>query len=560
MTISRRDFLGATAGAGIASLLAGCGAASPTVRSRPSLDLLIRGAGVLDGTGAAEISADVGIRDGKIAAVGNLGEASAGRIIAADGLKLTPGFIDIHSHVDTDIFLDPRSESKVRQGVTTEVSGQDGESPAPLGGTGMDRSLQEFRERYGIDCPYRDMAGFFDAIERKGTSQNLVSLIGLGTIRGAIVGFDNRPPTADELRAMQREVSLAVEQGCWGASTGLEYTPGSFASADELASVILAAPQRYRLYSTHLRNEADRLLEAIEEAISIARSSGSRLLVSHLKAQNKSNWDKSEKALRLLDDALTSGLQVYADRYPYLAFNTGLMSLFPIWSREGGTEKFLGRLRDASLRSRIEEEVTRKVMGLSSWDAVMIGSVRLREDKVYQGRTVQQIAAEHHVDPYEFIVDLLLREEGGAGMVGFGMDEEGTEKVLAWKNACVASDGGAYSPSRPDTQPHPRCYGTFPRAIAYYQRERQITTLPDMIRKMTALPAEVLGVKDRGVISPGKAADLVLFDYARIADRATFVEPHRFPEGILYVIVNGIPVVDGGRQTGALPGRVLRSS
>jgi N-acyl-D-amino-acid deacylase len=309
-----------------------------------------------------------------------------------------------------------------------------------------------------------------------------------------------------------------------------------------------------------MRNEADQLLEAIEESMTIARSSSSCLLVSHLKAQNKTNWTKQEKVLRMLDDAIASGMRVYADRYPYVAFNTGLMSLFPIWSREGGTDKFLARLRDVGLRSRLEEEVTRKVMGLSSWDAVMIGSVHLPEDRQFQGKSVQQIAAELHVHPYEFTVDLLLREGGGAGMVGFGMDEAGTEMVLAWKNACVASDGGAYSPSRPDTQPHPRSYGTFPRAIGHYQRERRITSLPDMIRKMTALPAEVLGIKDRGVIVPGKAADLVIFDYERIADRATFVDPHRFPDGIPFVFVNGIPVVDCGRQTGALPGKVLRSS
>lgn len=554
---TRRAFLGTLAGAGASALLSGC-ASSPLVTTRSALDIVILGGMVLDGTGAGEQRWDVGIRDGRVAALGNLSSTTADRVIDAAGLKVVPGFIDIHSHTDLGLFLDPLAPSKVRQGVTTEVAGQDGDSPAPIGGTGMAETLEQFHRRFGFACPYRDMDGFFTALAARGITQNFISFVGLGTLRAVHVGFDDRPAADAERRAMQHAARTAIDQGCRGASTGLEYTPGSFATESELADVMGAIPEPWRLYATHMRNEDNRLLEAITEAIAIARRSGSRLLVSHLKAQNKANWPKQEVALRMLDDALASGLNVHADRYPYIAFNTGLTNLFPLWSRDGGTDRFLERLKDPTLASRLREEVQRKVDGLGSWDAVLISSVRSEENARYQGRTIQQIARDEAVDPYEFVVALQTREQASVGMVGFGMDEAGTEMVLAWKNTIVASDAGARSPGD-GSWPHPRAYGTFPRAIAHYQRDRGITTLPDMIRKMTGLPADVLGLRDRGTIAQGKAADIVVFDHARIADRSLFTDPHRFPDGIPWVIVNGTVVVSNGTQTSATPGKVLRS-
>jgi len=553
--ITRRRFLGAVAGAGSAALLSGC--APSLLQTRPALDLLIVNGTVIDGTGAEGRRVDVGVREGRIVVVGNIPDATAARRIDATGLVLVPGFIDIHSHSDLNLLKDPFAPSKVRQGVTTEVTGQDGESVAPLGGSDMPRLLEEFRKEFGYDCPYRDMNGFFTLLESTGITQNIVSMVGLGTLRAVAVGFDDRPATREEIVAMGAAAVLAIEQGCRGASTGLEYTPGSFASTQELAALVGLLPAGHRLYATHMRNEDNNLLEAIQEAITIARTGGARLQVSHLKAQNKGNWPKQETALKILDKAIASGLEVHADRYPYVAFNTGLANLFPLWAREGGTKKFLGRLNDVSIRERIQADVRRKVDGLGSWDSVMISSVRNEGAKKYQGRTLQQIAAEEGVDPYEFSVALLQREDGDVGMVGFGMDEAGTEMVLAWKNAMVASDAGPHSPGD-GSWPHPRSYGTFPRAIAHYQRLRKITTLPDMIRKMTSLPAGKLGLKDRGVIGEGKAADLVLFDYEKIEDRSTFTDPHRYPDGIPYVFVNGVAAVDGGVQTSAKPGRVLR--
>ena len=559
-TISRRKFLAGLAATGAASALAGCSHAPGTGAAvRSAFDLLIVDGTLIDGTGGAARRADLGIRGGRIAAIGALRGSSADRVIDAAGLTVVPGFIDIHSHADTELLVAPKAESKVRQGVTTEVSGADGGSAAPVGGPERERQLRDFREEYGFECPYTDMDGYFRALERNGTAQNIVSTIGLGTVREAVVGMDDRPATPDELRRMQEEVLRAVEQGCWGVSTGLEYTPGSFATEQEIAAVTGVLPERYRLYSSHIRNEDNTLLEAIEEAVRICRAAGARLQVAHLKASYRANWHKQEPALRLLDRALAEGMSIHADRYPYVAYSTDLAALFPLWAREGGRERFLGRLRDPGQRERIRGEVLRKVNGLGSWDAVMVTSVRTADNRRWQGMTVQQCAEAAGADPYDWAVQLLLAEQAEVGMVGFGMDEEGTAMVLAWRNTMVASDGGSYSPTRSTSRPHPRAYGTFPRAIARYQREMKIVSLEEMIRKMTSLPAEQLGLRQRGVLAEGKAADVVVFDYQRIEDRATFVEPHQFPAGIPYVVINGVPVVDGDRQTEALPGKVLRS-
>ena len=294
--LSRREFLSATV-AGMATGIVGCAARTPAIRADMPFDTIIKNGTVIDGSGSDGIRADVGLKNGVITAIGDLQSAQATRIIDATGLTVVPGFIDIHSHVDKELFTYPKAESKVRQGVTTEVTGMDGESEGPLGGPELERKLSVFKEDYGFECPYRDIAGFLQLLEQKRMAQNILTYVGLGSVREVVVGLDNRPATDDEIKEMQRVVVSAIEQGAWGVSTGLEYTPGSFASAEELARVISAVPEPYRVYATHMRNEDDRVLEAIEEAITIARTSGARLQISHLKAQNKSNWDKQKRAL-----------------------------------------------------------------------------------------------------------------------------------------------------------------------------------------------------------------------------------------------------------------------
>jgi N-acyl-D-amino-acid deacylase len=544
---SRRTFLQTSSAFGVGTILSSC-SAGLFVSQRNQFDLLIKNGAVIDGTGTNEFIADVGIRDGMIKAIGKIESTSADRILNATGHKVVPGFIDIHTHTDSAILRLPTADSKLRQGVTTEIGGADGDSRAPR------KKKDEDDERL-----YTDFDGFFNHLQQKGSAQNFASMVGLGTIREVIVGEDDRPATPDEMEAMKREVVKAIEQGCVGVSTGLEYTPGSFASTEELWEVTKAAPEPFRLYASHMRNEDNTLLEAINEAISICRNSGARLQVSHLKASYKVNWYKQEIALKMLDDAIAEGIEVHADRYPYIAYQTGLANLFPLWSRDGGTEQFMNRLKDKSIVEKIKPDTLRKINGLGSWDSVMITSTKTEEAKGYIGKTIQQITSEQSVDPFEFCVDLMIKENGSVGMVGFGMDEAGTEMCLRWKNTIVASDGGAYSPSS-KSNPHPRTYGTFPRAISYYQKERNICSLPEMIRKMTSMPAEKIGLKDRGTLEVGKAADVVIFDYTTIKDNATFLNPHQFPSGMPYVIVNGVLAVDKNTMTGKLPGKVLRSS
>lgn len=553
-SVDRREFLKTIAAAGIGASLFGCGGSLGTLR--PRLDLIIRGGSVIDGTGLEPFAADIGIRDGRIAAIGDLAEASAGRVIDATGKIVCPGFVDIHSHVDNNVLRRPYSESKVRQGVTTEVVGADGGSWGPISETAREQGNESFKKEFGIDRP-REIAGYLALVEQRRPAQNILTLVGLGTVRESVVGMDNRPASPDEMRLMKKELQLAIEQGCWGVSSGLEYTPGSFASQEELAELMRSVPAHSRMYSTHIRNEDNKLLEAIDEAINICRASGARLQVAHLKASYRVNWHKQARALEMLQEAGDQGMEVHADRYPYIAYATTLAALFPLWSRDGGTGRFLDRLRNTEDMGKIREEVLNKVAGLGSWESVMVSSTRREEHRKYPGKTVMALAGELSADPFEFVVDLMLKEEGSVGMVGFGMNEEGTEMVLRWNNTIVSSDAGASWPEA-TSRPHPRAYGTFPRAIAHYQRERNITTLPDMIRKMTSLPAGKIGIADRGILREGNWADVVVFDYERIQDKATFVDPHQYPEGIPYVLVNGIPVVDGDRQTKELPGKVLR--
>ncbi len=546
MSYTRRKFIQTSASIGAGALLAGCASVS-SISHRPQFDLLIKGGRVIDGTGVAETFADVGIKDGKIIALGNIDSIDALRIVDAKGMHVVPGFVDIHTHTDSSILRLPTADSKLRQGVTTEVGGADGDSRAPR------KKMDE-----GDELLYSDVDSFFNHLQQKGSAQNFASMVGLGTIREAVVGMDDRSATPEEMVAMKREVKKAIEQGCCGVSTGLEYTPGSFASTEELWEVTKAAPEPFRLYASHIRNEDTRVLEAIDEAIRIARHSGARLQISHLKSSYKINWYKNEIALSMLERAIDEGIEVHADRYPYIAYQTGLANLFPLWSRNGGTEQFMMRLNDRSIVEKIKPDTLRKINGLGSWDSVMITSTKLDEHQSYIGKTIQQITVLLNVDPFEFAVELMIKENGSVGIVGFGMDEEGTELVLRWKNTIVASDGGAYSPAS-KSNPHPRTYGTFPRAISYYQKERNVCSLPEMIRKMTLMPAQKIGLKDRGVIAEGKAADIVIFDYNRIKDNATFLNPHQFPTGIPYVIVNGEFAVDNNAITGKLSGKVLRS-
>lgn len=560
--ISRRKFIHGSSLLGVSLLLLkDVQAGIIFLRSR-GFDIIIKGGNVIDGSGKKEFIADVGIKDGKIIDIGNLNSVDAVTSIDAKGLKVVPGFIDIHSHTDSDLILNPKAESKIRQGVTTEITGQDGFSWGPLGGPEIERTLKNFKEEYGEELTWRTLGEFFDNFSSRKFSVNLASMVGLGTIREFVVGFDDRPANSNEMVLMKNEVIKAINEGAVGISTGLEYTPGSFASTEELIGLCKAAPLSSRLYSTHMRNEDNTVLEAIDEAIKIARESSSRLQISHLKVSGKSNWHKAEAALEKIDNAIRDGLEVHADRYTYVAYHTGLDALFPLWAREGGNERFFERLNNGEQLKKMGEYCEKKVSNLDGgWDGVLISSVAKDELKDFQGKTIKQIADESGQDYFETAVKIILKSENSVMMMGFGMEENSTEKILAHPRVMISSDAGSHAPYPPMNKSiaHPRAYGTFPRAIAKYVRDRNICSLEEMIKKMTSMPADKLGLSDRGKLMKGKAADIVIFNYDFIQDKATFTEPHQYPNGIPYVIVNGELVINNGEHTGAMPGKIIKS-
>jgi N-acyl-D-aspartate/D-glutamate deacylase len=547
MPVSRRDFISL---AGLAAAGLAFPAAAPALHlpHRRRYDLVLRGGTLFDGTGAPGVVADVAVRGGRVAAVGaRLAEAGAEEIDLR-GLAVAPGFVDIHSHADGTVMQDPMMESVIRQGVTTVIVGQDGGSAAP-------------RSRGGNGA-FTSMAQLLAAIDRLPPAANVASMVGLGTVRGTVVGADDRPATPDELRRMIALVESALADGACGVSTGLEYTPGAFASQAELIELARPAARRGLVYSTHMRNEDDRLLDALAEAVAVARGAGCALQVSHLKTQGPRNWGKLDDAFALLERAAGDGVDVAFDRYPYVAYQTGLTSLFPVWSRDGGTTAFLARVDSASVGARVKEATLAKVALIGGWDNVQVTSVREPADKGAEGQRLGSYARGRGEDPYTLAVALLRRSRGDVGMVGFAMSEDNVDRILAHPRGMVCSDGGAFAVSGPARRghPHPRGLGTFPRVLARYVRERKALTLEQAVRKMSALPAARARLADRGRVAVGLAADLVAFDPATVRDRATFEAPYQYPEGISLVVVNGGVALRDGQRPAGRRGRTLRPS
>jgi N-acyl-D-amino-acid deacylase len=521
---------------------------------------VLRGALVFDGTGAPSVEADVALEDGRIAAVGPRLSAPGAGETDLRGLALAPGFVDIHSHTDLNLLVEPRAESKLRQGVTTEVAGQDGSSIGPWTDAQYAEARREHRDAYGVDVPFRDLEGFFRWLDAEGAAVNVASMVGQGTIRGFVIGDDARPATAEEIRRMQEEVRRALAAGACGMSSGLEYTPSAFADAGELARVAAALAGTGLPYASHVRNEDDRLLAGVEEAIHVGRMAGVPVEVSHLKAQGSRNGWKGAAALAAIAEARAGGVEVGFDVYPYVAYSTGLANLFPVSARDGGTDAFLARLADDSRRGELEPGVRAKIAQLGSWDSVQVTSTGSEALAWARGRRLGELAAERGEDPFALLVRLIVEDRNRAGMVGFGMSEENVEAKLAHPLAVVCSDGAAWAPYGPLSRgvPHPRTYGAFPRVLGHYVRERRVMPLETAIHKMTQAPARRLRLHDRGVIRPGARADLVAFDPDVVADRATFERPHQYPVGIPHVWVGGVPVLRDGEHTGARPGRSAR--
>jgi N-acyl-D-amino-acid deacylase len=525
------------------------------------LDLRIDGATVIDGTGTAGARTDVGVRDESIVAIGDLSREHAGRSLNASGKVLAPGFIDMHSHSDWRLWENRRAESKIRQGVTTEVVGNCGFSPAPV----APEFLQELRGfalniPQGLDFSWRTFGDYLDAFDRGGLALNVAHLVGHGTLRVAAMGFANRAPTAAELSRMQKLMADAMEDGAFGMSTGLIYAPGSYAQTEEIVQIARAAARRRGFYASHMRGEGATLLDAVKEAITVGREADIPVQISHLKAAGRPNWGKVADALALIDAARLEGLDVLCDAYPYTASSTSLRTLLPDWALEGGVDALLARLRDSGGRAAIRDALTTtrtESMAMRvGWDNIML--VGMKERREAEGKRLSEVAAARRRDPAETLLDLLVEEGGRGSVILFQMDEGDFRRALAHPAVMVGSDGSSLTPVGATTKPHPRSYGTFPRVLGHYARDERTITLPQAVHKMTALPARRLGLRDRGVIRVGARADLVVFDPKHVIDVATYDDPHRYPVGVEQVIVNGRLVIKDGEHTGSMPGRVLR--
>jgi N-acyl-D-amino-acid deacylase len=544
---TRRDFL-RTATSTAAALAAG-----PAIhlRSRAAADIVIRNGTVFDGTGSAGRELDVVIAGGKIEAVTRRAGDRGTVELDARGRAVAPGFIDIHSHGDGSMWEDPRSESLVRQGITTIVVGQDGSSRAPR------KANAQGGDSRGQFDTFREL---WASLAQLQPAVNVASMVGLGTIRDVVVGGDNRAATADELTRMERYVRAALADGACGVSTGLEYTPGAFAPRDELIALCKPLAGTGLPYATHMRNEDDQVLEAIDEAIAVARGANCALQISHLKTQGPRNWGKLDDAFARVAAARAAACDAAFDRYPYIAYQTGLTNLFPVWSRDGSTDAFLARLADPSTAERIRTETLAKVELIGGWNNVLIANVSNAGDRTAEGMRLDAYAATQHEDSYPAAVALLQRNHGNVGMVGFAMSEDNLARILAHPQGMVCSDGGAFAVDGPSRRghPHPRGLGTFPRVLGRYVREKKALKLEQAVNKMTALPASRIHLRDRGRIAPNLAADVVVFDPSSVIDKATYEDPFQYPTGIDVVIVNGAIALRDGQRSARHTGAGLR--
>ncbi|HZW05243.1 MAG TPA: D-aminoacylase [Anaerolineaceae bacterium] len=522
-------------------------------------DILIRGGTVLDGTGRPGQPADVGITGNRITAIGNLTGAESRQTLLAEGLVVAPGFIDMHSHGDDHLPFMPTADSKIHQGITTEVVGNCGSSAAPLSEEMLDdlnRSLS--KEAGEKTADWLTLGEFFDRLERQGTSVNLAMLVGHGTIREKVMGMSDADPTPEQLAAMQAEVRAAIEAGAIGLSTGLIYTPNVYAKTSEIIELARTAAHMGGIYTSHIRGEGNTLFEAIDEALTVGRAAGIQVQISHLKASGVKNWHKMARAVELIEQGREDGIDVTADLYPYPASNTGLTSLVPAWAHVGGHDRMLARLQDPACRQRIHLELSDPIDANGvDWDGIVVSHCPLLPE--VEGLNLQQISEGRKAHPVDAMLDLLVEADLQVSIIMFTIQAENMLYGLRNRNVMIGTDGAGYSITGPYAagRPHPRNFGTFPRVLGRYVREQPVLSLPEAVWKMTGLPASRLRFQDRGLIRENFHADLVVFNPQTVLDTSTFENPHQYPAGIEWVLVNGQVVIAGGQHTGARPGRIV---
>jgi dihydroorotase/N-acyl-D-amino-acid deacylase len=528
-------------------------------------DLIIAGGHVIDGTGSPWYTADVGIRHGRIAAIGQLKSAAASRRVDATGLVVAPGFIDMLGQSEFTILVDPRLPSKIYQGITTEITGE-GTSPAPMSGHARDEAAQTL-EHYGLTADWESLGEYFARLERSGLGINLASYVGATTLREVVIGGADRPATAAELERMRALVRDAMLQGAVGVSTSLEYAPAPYASTEELIAMAAEAAAYGGIYATHMRSEGDGMVAALDETFRIAREAHIPAEIWHLKVAGKKNWGHMPEMIKRIEAARASGLDITADTYAYTAWFNDMSAFVPPWAHDGGNEKMVERLKDPALRARIIKDIrTPSAAWDNEWDevpgpeSILVGVVKNPALRGLQGQTIAAIAKSRGKDPLETLLDILVEDNGFTGCAVFGMQEDDVVLALVQPWTSINNDSSGTSPEGilGQEHPHPRAYGTFPRILRKYVREEHRLSLEEAIRKFAALPAQRMRLTDRGVLKLGLWADVVVFDPQTIADRSTFSAPNELAVGMRWVLVNGVPVIADGKMTGAKPGRVLR--
>ncbi len=538
-------------------------------------DLNIRNARIIDGTGNDAFMGDIAVDQGRIAAIATPGRGPAGlKTIDADGRVVCPGFIDMHSHSDWSLSAHPRAESKIHQGVTTELVGNCGSSLGPVV-PGHFEDFKTFVNSHGgifnlpaaeADWPWPDLAAFYQNLAGGGMALNIAPLVGHGALRCAVMGFDRQAPNPVQLARMAQLLQREIDQGLFGLSAGLIYHPGAFAAPEELGALARVVRGAGGLFTLHMRSESHGVLDAIQEGLEISARSGVALEISHLKSELPVNWGRSVEMLALLDRARARGLPVDFDLYPYTAYCCGLLEIFPPWVKDQGPQAAIRVLADTDLRRRVEREMTRPpfdwenpMEGLG-WDQILLAGFTTERYRTFDGHHVAAIADALELSPTEAIFQLFAAEQGGLTMIVFSMCEDDLERIMRHPAAMIGSDGFslAADSAAAGVMVHPRSYGTYPRVLGRYVRQRKTLSLETAIAKMSGLPAKKLGLTDRGLLREGLAADLVVFDPDTVIDKATFEEPHRYPAGIHYVVVNGQVVVQAGEHTGLLPGGVLK--
>ncbi len=528
-------------------------------------DLVISNGHIIDGTGSPWYAADIAIRDGHIAAIGHLDPATARQTIDAAGMVVAPGFIDMLGQSEKSILVNPHLPSKIYQGITTEITGEGG-SAAPLTDAIRAADHADY-EHFKIDPSWNTFREFFARLEKQGMGINLASYVGATQVRRAVIGDDDRAPTAAELDRMRALVRDAMHDGAVGVSTSLQYAPAPYATTEELIALAAEGARLGGIYATHMRSEGDAIIPAIDEAIRIGREAHVPVEIWHLKASGRQNWGRMPVIVAHIDQARRSGVEIGANTYAYTAWFNSFSAFIPPWAHDGGDAKLIERLKDPAMRSRIRKELQ---IPSAAWDnewdeisgpeAILLSVVQNPKLLPLQGKTIAEIAKLWNKDPIDTIFDLLIEDHAATEVAVFGMSEPDVRLALQqpWVSVCNDSQGTATDGLLGQEHPHPRAYGTFPRILRKYVREDGALSLPDAIRKFSALPASHLRLADRGVIKTGIWADIVVFDPDTITDVATFEKPNQLSAGMQYVLVNGVPVIEHGRMTNALPGKVVR--